>query len=215
MIDPIQFQIWQQKERKPLSPRDVRHPSGPHNICTCKTCQETIYQHATKPKFSDYTNVNPLIVESLTEHQYFLCDQMVEAFLFKLRSWRRFGHPKHARPRTRVLTGHHVEFLHIDGFREATFGSGLFDNLVLKNSTKDLIKDLTQMYIGDSCQPVSRADRGLKKVTQVHKFSGQRKADTKWSADFVEGKGEGLTILLHGRPGVGKTYTAGKCKVCH
>lgn len=30
-----------------------------------------------------------------------------------------------------------------------------------------------------------------------------------WSADFVEGKGNGLIFLLHGKPGVGKTYTAG------
>ncbi|KAK7984661.1 P-loop containing nucleoside triphosphate hydrolase [Apiospora saccharicola] len=29
-----------------------------------------------------------------------------------------------------------------------------------------------------------------------------------WSADFVVGKGTGLTFLLHGKPGVGKTLTA-------
>lgn len=31
-----------------------------------------------------------------------------------------------------------------------------------------------------------------------------------WSADFVKGKGSGLIFLLHGRPGIGKTYTAGR-----
>ena len=30
-----------------------------------------------------------------------------------------------------------------------------------------------------------------------------------WTADFVEGKGNGLIFLLHGAPGVGKTFTAG------
>jgi len=30
-----------------------------------------------------------------------------------------------------------------------------------------------------------------------------------WVADFVEGKGSGLIFLLHGSPGVGKTFTAG------
>lgn len=33
-----------------------------------------------------------------------------------------------------------------------------------------------------------------------------------WSADIIEGKGEGQIFLLHGRPGVGKTLTAGKEK---
>lgn len=28
--------------------------------------------------------------------------------------------------------------------------------------------------------------------------------------DAIEGKGEGLTMLLHGRPSVDKTYTAGE-----
>jgi hypothetical protein len=30
-----------------------------------------------------------------------------------------------------------------------------------------------------------------------------------WAADFVKGKGSGLIFLLHGKPGVGKTCTAG------
>lgn len=29
-----------------------------------------------------------------------------------------------------------------------------------------------------------------------------------WTVDFVAGKGEGKVFLLHGKPGVGKTYTA-------
>ncbi|KAG7290976.1 hypothetical protein NEMBOFW57_000983 [Staphylotrichum longicolle] len=180
MVDPIQFALSQGKERRVLGP-GVQHPSGPHKICTCETCQEVIYRHAAKPKFSDYIKVNPLIVESLTDHQYFLCDQMVEAFLFKIRSW---------------------QYLHVDGFREPTFDSGLFENLVLKNSTKEFIKNLTQMYIRDSSQPPLHGEKGFNKVTQVHNSPRRRKADATWSADFVEGKGEGLTILLHGRPGV-------------
>lgn len=33
-----------------------------------------------------------------------------------------------------------------------------------------------------------------------------------WSADFVKWKENGLIFLLHGSPGVGKTYTAGKLR---
>lgn len=47
--------------------------------------------------------------------------------------------------------------------------------------------------------------------TRDHLQSLCRKYTSKstWSADFIEGKGEGSIVLLHGPPGVGKTYTAG------
>lgn len=32
-----------------------------------------------------------------------------------------------------------------------------------------------------------------------------------WGVDFIEGKGLGKIVLLHGPPGVGKTYTVGMC----
>lgn len=38
---------------------------------------------------------------------------------------------------------------------------------------------------------------------------GEEMSRSMWSADFVRGKGAGLLFLLHGRPGVGKTSTAG------
>lgn len=102
------------------------------------------------------------------------------------------------------------EYLHIDGFQEPAFDSTLLDRLVMKNSTKELIKNLTQMYIRDSAVTSQGGEKIYNKVTEVHKLPKRKKADSMWSADFIEGKGEGLTILLHGRPGVGKTYTAGK-----
>ncbi|MBE3050063.1 hypothetical protein IMZ48_47690 [Candidatus Bathyarchaeota archaeon] len=100
--------------------------------------------------------------------------------------------------------------MRVDGFQEPEFDSTLFDRLVMKASTKELIKDLTKMYIRDSAGPHLREDKMYSKVTEVHKPQRRKKVDTTWSPDFIEGKGEGLTILLHGRPGVGKTYTAGK-----
>ncbi|BCR94420.1 uncharacterized protein AKAW2_11466S [Aspergillus luchuensis] len=35
----------------------------------------------------------------------------------------------------------------------------------------------------------------------------QIKTQNLWSADFIKDKGEGVVVLLHGPPGVGKTYT--------
>ncbi|GLA83351.1 hypothetical protein AtubIFM56815_007543 [Aspergillus tubingensis] len=37
----------------------------------------------------------------------------------------------------------------------------------------------------------------------------QIKTQNLWSADFIKDKGEGVVVLLHGPPGVGKTYTVG------
>ena len=36
----------------------------------------------------------------------------------------------------------------------------------------------------------------------------QRDKNGAWAADFIRSKGEGQIFLLHGPPGVGKTYTA-------
>ena len=94
MVDPIYYAIYyahlggNKKGANHMS--GLEQPSGPFRICTCKHCEEAIYQHAVKPRFRAYTRINPLVVDSMTEHQYFLCDQSVEAFIFKTRSWGRF-----------------------------------------------------------------------------------------------------------------------------
>lgn len=41
-------------------------------------------------------------------------------------------------------------------------------------------------------------------------INGNQLPQEPWAADFVGGKGNGLIFLLHGGPGVGKTFTAGK-----
>ncbi|SPO04177.1 uncharacterized protein DNG_06860 [Cephalotrichum gorgonifer] len=185
MPDPLQYQRWNTDGAEFI--HLTAPESGPLKICSCKNCEETIYQHAVTPKFKGYTSIGGLAREELTDHQYFLCDREVESFVFKTRSW---------------------ELLDVDGFQEPSFDSAHFERLVMKPSTKEFIKNLTQMYMRESSRSSTREELAIKKITQVHKSPTLRKADTTWSADFVEGKGEGLTILLHGRPGVGKTYTA-------
>ncbi|KAA6410582.1 MAG: hypothetical protein FRX48_06004 [Lasallia pustulata] len=67
--------------------------------------------------------------------------------------------------------------------------SDTFDNkLQLEDDTKDIIKNL-----------VTSHEQGKEEK------NGKR---TKGIQDFVQGKGDGLVILLHGPPGVGKTLTA-------
>jgi SpoVK/Ycf46/Vps4 family AAA+-type ATPase len=62
------------------------------------------------------------------------------------------------------------------------------DSLVMDSNNKELIKAIARIYT-DSDQTET------------------------FSADFIQGKGEGQIILLHGPPGTGKTLTAGTLQV--
>ncbi|KAK2767722.1 hypothetical protein FQN54_003880 [Arachnomyces sp. PD_36] len=194
MVDPIAYAWWLRSsgDSSGDNPRvtleeTAAHPSAPFEICSCSRCEELIYRHAVKPKFAGYSRVNALTVKELTEHQYFLCDCLVESFVFKMRSW---------------------QHLHVSGFEETSFDKSLFERLVLKESTKDTIKDLTEMYIRDNTRLSLVDENPYNKVTTVHKKTQNAQENKIWSPDFIQGKGDGLIILLHGRPGVGKTYTA-------
>lgn len=66
--------------------------------------------------------------------------------------------------------------------------SRAIDNLVMSKTRKNMIKALLHNY------------------SMASGSSGQ--APATWSADLIEGKGDGRIFLLHGPPGVGKTYTA-------
>lgn len=70
----------------------------------------------------------------------------------------------------------------VSNIKEINFMSDAFDRLVLPQNIKTLIRSLVV----------------TKPETDKH-FD-----------DFIEGKGKGIVILLHGPPGVGKTFTAGK-----
>ncbi|KAB5586251.1 hypothetical protein GE09DRAFT_1235499, partial [Coniochaeta sp. 2T2.1] len=62
------------------------------------------------------------------------------------------------------------------------------DNLVMSKQRKNMIKALVQKHrAGDAENPMPKA----------------------WGADFIQNKGEGQIFLLHGGPGVGKSYV--KC----
>ena len=74
----------------------------------------------------------------------------------------------------------------MDGFHEANHDTEVIETLVMPESTRNLIKNLSKRY------------------------TRQHGEDTAWSADFIKGKGRGMIFLLHGKPGVGKTYTAGQ-----
>lgn len=67
----------------------------------------------------------------------------------------------------------------------------MIDNLVMDPTRVKMLKALAGSYIRQN----------------VH---GEESKGVPWNADFIQGKGQGQIILLHGKPGVGKTCTAGK-----
>ncbi|KAF2473443.1 uncharacterized protein BDR25DRAFT_282983 [Lindgomyces ingoldianus] len=86
--------------------------------------------------------------------------------------------------------------LDVSNFSEPRYDTALVDELVLDPSTRTLIKSLSSKYT--VTQPPSQPAPN----NAIEDTSDQ------WSADFIQGKGSGLIFLLHGKPGVGKTYTA-------
>jgi SpoVK/Ycf46/Vps4 family AAA+-type ATPase len=62
-----------------------------------------------------------------------------------------------------------------------------------------MLQNLSRMFI----------EQHLPKDSEKSSAQGKSAAHiTPWTADYVETKGKGLVFLLHGKPGVGKTYTA-------
>jgi signal recognition particle GTPase len=100
-----------------------------------------------------------------------------------------------------------AEELEVTGFKEHKFDRGMLDTLVMNPRTKSMIRDLTDRYMKNfqdtDEDPTQLEKHGASKIALENQQSP-------WSADFVKGKGEGLIFLLHGKPGVGKTYTAGR-----
>jgi signal recognition particle GTPase len=70
----------------------------------------------------------------------------------------------------------------IDHCQPVRYNQNAFNKLVLPKAQKDMIRSLVTAQ--------TNGDLGFD--------------------DIIEGKGKGMTLLLHGTPGVGKTLTAGK-----
>lgn len=83
------------------------------------------------------------------------------------------------------------EWFHVKNISDPEFQNDMIEDLVMDQARVKMLKALSQSYI------------------RVNKRGNQIEHEP-WAADFVKGKGNGLIFLLHGRPGVGKTVTAGK-----
>ena len=89
-----------------------------------------------------------------------------------------------------VYANEDKESLKVEDLQEPQFDKKMIDNLVIDDERRKIIKSLSASFIRKN-------------------HEGQTLEKPPWQADFVKGKGNGQIFLLHGKPGVGKTYTAG------
>lgn len=89
------------------------------------------------------------------------------------------------------LTNLIIEIVHVRNLSPPRFQRKMIDTLVMDKDRRRTLISLTESYAR----------------LNLH---GKRLSQALWQADFVEKKGKGLIFLLHGGPGVGKTFTAGK-----
>ncbi|RYO41306.1 hypothetical protein AA0111_g1062 [Alternaria arborescens] len=82
-----------------------------------------------------------------------------------------------------VLKDRTYDLLAVEGLEQANMAEDAISSLVMEDNNKEMIKAIARTYT-DSDQ------------------------SSRFSADFIHGKGEGQIILLHGPPGTGKTLTA-------
>lgn len=82
----------------------------------------------------------------------------------------------------------------MENFHAPEFQQEMIDHLVMDQSRINMLKALSKSYM------------------RINK-RGESIEHEPWAADFVKGKGNGLIFLLHGKPGVGKTATAGKYSI--
>ncbi|KAK7994263.1 P-loop containing nucleoside triphosphate hydrolase protein [Apiospora marii] len=81
------------------------------------------------------------------------------------------------------------EQVHVKNLRNPEFDKTMVDSLVMDDRKKQTLTSLAKSF--------ARKNKANDTISKPM-----------WSADFVVGKGTGLTFLLHGKPGVGKTLTA-------
>ncbi|GJC91453.1 ATPase [Colletotrichum higginsianum] len=81
------------------------------------------------------------------------------------------------------------EYVHVKNLHPPQFDDDMISHLVMSEQRLKTLKALSKSYAR-----VNQHGEGMK--------------NSKWSADFVRGKGNGLIFLLHGKPGVGKACTA-------
>lgn len=80
--------------------------------------------------------------------------------------------------------------------KEVVFNDDAVNNLVMDDDRKTVIKSLVHRYTITDTEADNSSQSGITRS----------KLSQPWTADFIKNKGDGQIFLLHGGPGVGKTY---------
>lgn len=172
--------------------------------CHCRPCHRIRNRRASaKSPWEGYDFIFPEKHKTLDDQRYLLCPRRLYGLILKSRTWGKrlllhvasFPPNKNATLRSRGIL---LTFLLVNIFflkeqldvahcSDVKTNNHAFNSLVLHDPrTMGILKALVYKYsTGDSSGNV---------------------ATKTWSADFIENKGEGQIFLLHGSPGVGKTY---------
>jgi hypothetical protein len=101
--------------------------------------------------------------------------------------------------------------LNVDSIKPCTFSADMMNELQISPSRKRLLEAVCHAFeenIDRQKPPLSPLDLGP--WFDDRTMSPTATNPRYWSSDFVPGKGQGQIVLLHGKPGVGKT-TAAEC----
>jgi hypothetical protein len=116
--------------------------------------------------------------EKLSKDQAWLMSPSISCFALDIKSWCKHPHKRNV-SKLRILTMLPTGATHIDRLSPPE-ESAAPTKLVMEESHLKIIRSLTASQIG---------------------------AKAAWAADSIRNKGKGVIILLHGPPGVGKTYS--------
>lgn len=168
--------------------------------CHCKPCNIIRESRAfIRSPWEGYDSIFLEDQKTLDSQRYLLCPRRLCGFILKSRSW---GKYRLILPSSNESSGsescidifaneccpHEAQF-DVACCSDVTTNDDAFNSLVLQDSrTMGILKALVYKY-----------------GTSEHSDEGVAKA---WSADFIENKGEGQIFLLHGSPGVGKSYVS-------
>ncbi|KAK0512987.1 hypothetical protein JMJ35_005004 [Cladonia borealis] len=156
------LQFWKSRSRRYISYRSQRHTETSRNTDLRYMIDPITYKKLhkikTKPLRDD---LGPKLVaaeEPPSDSFLLLLPATINGFNMRNKKW---------------------EELDADRICDVCWNTEAFDNLVIDDTTRKLIKALVMRQL--------EADKGT---------------------DLIAGKGQGLIILLHGGPGTGKTFTA-------